>query len=316
MTAGERIKKELGLENLEYVVISRTRLSSYRIYFVWYDTYRTKMPITNWRIRQNPNVAGIFDGDFIAMGKARRPAIIPPMRIESFDGSLAGSLIIPVDLAGDNFIQPKNYSKKVEAIQLKDLNKNKGISDFGKYHLDIRKDVMKSETGQSKLVITELVDNKHVDFVFSAPSTDIYPEDFIYKEAPIENDYTLKKDLQKEYIITIRVLNVVDWLETYPDKTEITRADIKEILDTAFIEVDSSVPAFYWQGGAYWLQQLGGTIYKNPIIAPQFWNRDDLHGDGNFFIDKITQRIFNQIGFYEQQMASALQKALKEQGYL
>ena len=318
MTSGEKIVKALGLEKLQHIAVTRARLSSYRIYFVWFDTYRTNMPITSWRIRQWPNVASILDGVYIDQENPKLPAHTPPMPIERFGGNLSGSLIIPVDLAGDRFIDPKSYSKKHidEKVQLDDLRNNQGISSFGKGHLDIRKDVMKAETGNSKLTITELVDGKHVDFVFASPSTDIYPDDFVHREAPIEDDYDLERNPQKEYLITIRVLDVVGWLETYPDKTEITRKDIKEILDVSFIEIDSSVPAFYWQGGAYWLQQLDGTIYKKPIIAPKFWNRADLHGDGNFFIDKITQRIFNQIGFYEQQMASALQKVLRDGGYL
>ena len=82
------------------------------------------------------------------------------------------------------------------------------------------------------------------------------------------------------------------------------------------IEIDSSVPSWWWQSGAYYLQQLGGTIYKKPIKKPKFWNKPEYHGDGNMLLDKTTQSIINQMAFFRNLMASNLTKKLKEKGVI
>ena len=333
MTTGVELKKALGLSKIRYVKISRAIISARKILFVWYDSYRLNVPVTNHRIKRFPWVSTIVHGTDLAHGSNKKTVFTPPVSIEDFNGAIKGTLIVPVNLAGDHFIDDKQFSKKFEGfigkglnslkefVTLSDLKGNQGISDFGMNFKRQRSRAMGSETGVSKYIGGEIkiIDGKHIDFYFLSESTDIYPDDFIHREAPIENAYDLIRCPSKTYTIVIRILNVLGddgWLSTYPDKTEISVKDMKDILEVSYIQIHSSVPAFYWQGGAYWLQQLDGIIYNRPIIKPKFWNRRDLHGDGNFFIDKITQSILNQIEFYKNQMAVSLTSKLRKDGYL
>ena len=210
----------------------------------------------------------------------------------------------------------KSLKQRFQELQLKDLTKNQGISNMTLRFKKERNKIMGSETYVSKLIECNLLDNGDVDFIFLSEATDKYPPDFKYKDAPIDKGYKLEPNLSKTYTITIRIKNVLEWLSTYPDKTEITPKDIKDILDVSDIEIDSDVPMFYWQGAAYYLQQLDATIYKKSIIAPKFWNQDKYHGDGNAFVDKITQSILNQIAFFRNLMGSMLTKRLRDKGYL
>jgi len=115
MTTGEKLKKNLGLEKLKYVKISRAVLSSYRILFVWYDSYRPTMPITNHRIKKFPWIAHIFHGTDLYHNTNKITVFTPAINIEDYNGAIRGSLIIPVNLAGDRFINKKQFTKIFES---------------------------------------------------------------------------------------------------------------------------------------------------------------------------------------------------------
>ena len=332
MTTGKKLKIELGLENFKNVKVARAIISAYKILFVWYDSFRPNIPITNHKIKQWPWTTMIYHGSNLLKGYNSKTSFAPPIPIENFNGELRNALVIAVDLVGNNWIQPKSFTKKFEkdnkypkiktffnykeCVTMGDLAKNQGSSSMSMKFKKQRNKVMGSETKVSKYIECEVTPEGHVDFKFLSESTDVYPPDFERNSAEIENDYIMSPNPSKTYQITIRVLNVLDWLEAFPDKKEITLKDIKDILDISYIQIDSEVPAFYWQGGAYYLQQLDGTIYDKPIITPTFWNQDKYHGKDNFFIDKITQSIINQVAFYRNQMAVSLTKKLKQLGHL
>jgi hypothetical protein len=208
-----------------------------------------------------------------------------------------------------------------EKVTILDLAKNQGSSPKSMIFKKERNKIMGLETHSSKFIQCSLTKNGAMDFYFLAESTRKYKKGYKRKSANIKNGYRLEPNPSETYQITIRVLDFMAWVNTHPDIKEITPKDIKEILTIANIEIDSEVPAWYWQGGAYNLQRIGGTIYKRFIKKPQKkpnkgWYRDypKGHGDGHFFIDKITQSIVNSIGFYLNLMAQAATKVLKEAG--
>ena len=205
---------------------------------------------------------------------------------------------------------------KLEEITLSDLADDQGASSFSLERQKQRGTANSGETKNTRLWECYLLPEGHVDFVFLAKGTKIYPDDAKFSVADSENNYELTPNETHTYIITLRVLDVKEWLNTYPEKTKITKKDLVDILDVSEIFVDSQVPAWYWQGGAYNLQQLDGTIYKKPIKKPKFWNKDKYHGDSNFFLDKITQRVINQYKFYAQQMAQMLTKKAQEKKWI
>src|SRR5208282_3820450 len=117
ITAGMKLKKELGLEQFRYVRISRAVISSYKILFVFYDSWRTETPITFTRIRRWPGISTILSGTNLEHGDHHKTFFTPPIDITSFNGNLVGSLIIPVNLCGDRFaVMGKQPNVKFEAV--------------------------------------------------------------------------------------------------------------------------------------------------------------------------------------------------------
>jgi hypothetical protein len=216
----------------------------------------------------------------------------------------------------------KKYTPKfseevyLKELQLSDLSSNQGASSFSMNFQKERGRVNGSETRNSFLLECNLIPGGHADFVWLSEGTNKYPDDYKYQVSKRKNNYRLTPDPSHTYTITLRVLNVKDWLSTYPNKTKISKNDILDILEVSDVEIDTDCAAWYWQSGAYSLQQLGGTIRKRKIKAPQFWNNPKYHGDGNFFLDKITQRIINQYKFYSQQMAQMLTSQAKKRKWI
>lgn len=210
----------------------------------------------------------------------------------------------------------KKYKPVLLELQLKDLKNNAGASDFSMRFQKQRGSANGSETKNTRLMECYLLPEGHVDFVFYSYGTDIYDPDFIFHQADRKNRYKLTLNPSHLYELTIRILNVKDWISTYLDKKEITKKDIKDIFDVSEILIDTNIPSWYWQSGAYNLQQIGGTIVKRKIRAPKFWNKPKYHGDSNFFLDKVSQRIINQIEFYSNQMAQMLTNRAKKKKWL
>jgi hypothetical protein len=133
MTAGEILKKNLGLEKLKHVKISRVVTSSYKILQVFYDSYRPSMPITNYRIKNFPFIARVFHGTDLAHNTDRAPIMTPAIDIEDYNGNIKGALIIPTNLAGDRFVDKKQFSKIFESTL------NEKFVDYVKSNLDNKK---------------------------------------------------------------------------------------------------------------------------------------------------------------------------------
>jgi len=216
-----------------------------------------------------------------------------------------------------------------ENVTLPDLMKNRGMSPKSAFFKAERRRKMGNEfPNNSKFIKCSLARTGAMDFYFLAESTRKYKKGHKRKSANIKNGYKLEQNPSELYQITIRVLDFKKWLDVHPDKKQITDKDIIEILMIANVEIDSDVPGWYWQGGTYWLQQLGGTIYKRRVKKPKHWNRPTGkmkkdkwgnqkpptggHGDSRYFLDKITQSIVNSIGRYVKDMARAATDELRK----
>ena len=119
MSNGSELKKSLGLENFKYVKINRAVLSTYKILFVWFDSWRKHMPVTNYRIKNFPWVAHIFAGYNLLKNRDKQTVFTPPMPIEEYSGNISASLVIPVNLAGDRFINKSDFTKIFESVNEK-----------------------------------------------------------------------------------------------------------------------------------------------------------------------------------------------------
>jgi len=221
----------------------------------------------------------------------------------------------------------KYYSNQQESltekVTLPDLMKDRGMSLKSKYFRSERYKIMGQEQGNSKFIECKLTKNHSIDYYFLSESTRKYKKGTKRKNADIHQGYRLSDNPSETYQITIRVLNFLDWISAFPDIKEVTTNILREILRIAQVEMDSSVPSFYWQGAAYNLKAIGGTIYKQSIRKPQNkknkgWARPypKGHGEAGIFLDKISQSICNNIVRYIPDMAKATTKLLKEKRYL
>ena len=336
MRTGEILKKNLGLEDFRYIRICRIVLTAHPMYMVFYDSYRKDMPITVHRIMKFPYVAMMFSGTELQWGLERRPQLTPPMDLEQFNGNLRGAYFIPVNLAGDRFIDRKQFSKVIESkgkelyhvmsmnrvkdddgkliefVTLSDLMQDKGVSDLTMRFKQRRSGEYGAESNIAKLIDLELdEEDKSITFKWlTEPTYFEYPEDYDYQEVDTDTK-ELERNPGKVYELWIKILDFFSWLDTEPDKSEIKSSDMKTIFDVSNVQVWSNDPSFWWQGISYWLTQLDGCIFPNNI-APQRWNAAHLHGDGNAFLNKHMQSLINGIKFWYGPMSQMLTKKLRD----
>ena len=341
MKAGEILIKKFGLEEMKNVKIARVLLSTYRIYYVFYDSHLKNSPITPNRIRKSRRVASIFSGGQFTNKNSdsiiRYTPMAPPFSIREFGGDLgANTLIIAIDLAGDRFVNDRGFTNKIsesldkeckikvlhnnklEELTVYDLIKNQGLSNFTKYYKMERGRVMGSETRSTKLI--DLTTNKREDWIqfdFLSEATEKYASGHKYTEVDPDG-FRIIPNRSKTYTFSIRILNFYEWLGVFDIDEEVTVKDLKDILDVADIQIWDSSVAFNYQGMNYYLSQANASIH--PInIPPTKWNNyknkytGETHG-GQQRLTKMGQLIVNQFLFYRNLMVAKINKVLKDEG--
>jgi hypothetical protein len=348
MTHGEILKRNLGLETFKYVKINRAVISSYKILFVWFDSYRKTMPVTNYRIKSFPWVAHIFHGTELFHGTDRQTTFTPPIDIEDYNGQIRGSLVVPVNLAGDRFISKGDFSKVFESIEketeeikpllqfnqtllefvtLYDLADKGNISDFTMTWRKDRNRVMGQENTTAKLIDCFIDEaDKSVTFAFLTEATELGGKD---PNDNIDSDYRfysspkgeidpetleLKRNRSRTYEIQIKILDFFDWLDVFEGE-KVTQKEMKEILEVSNVQIFNTSPSFQLQGINYWISQIDGSIYPEGR-KPQRWNAPNLHGDSGAFLDKHTYGLLRQIKFWINPMASMLNKKLNDRNLI
>jgi hypothetical protein len=336
MTTGELIRKNLGLETIPNARISRALGTPIKILFVWFDSYRSNMPVTAHRIRKFPWVSTMFVGKDLERGKTRA-LFTPLVDLDTYNGTLTNALVIPVNLSGDRFMRPNQFSKKFESIEKNNDEKSEffigsqllqefvtlgDLADPGNissHTMTFRRDrsaKMGGENTQAKLVdivLSEADGSLTIQFMTKVTP---YPEepDHDYGWAdPDDNWRILSNNRLQKYEIQIKVLDFFEWLKTHPEGQPVTRKDVKEMLEVSNVQISSTSPSFNWQGFAYWLTQVDGSIYPQNI-KPKFW--DEFHGDGTAFLDKHTYGLLRQMGFFLNPISSMLTKKLRDRGYI
>jgi len=344
MTTGKLLKTQLGLDNLDEVRIVRFVISSYKVLGVFFDSYRDFL-VTKHRISKFPRVATIFSGTDLLHGDKHYTTMTPPMDIEDYDGNVKGALVIPVDLAGDRFINDKEYTKKFERVEKKTINRPlihypKGTlkeislydladagnaSDFTQTWRKDRNRVMGAENITAKLVdcvINEAEGSVTFQFLTSAtelgakaPNDNIGSSYRFYSTDKMEVDpssLSLNRNRAKVYEIQVKILGALEWIEAFEGES-IGQKEMKEILEVSDVQVFSTSPSFQFQGFNYWLTQLDASMYPESR-RPQRW--DAFHGDGEAFLDKHLYGLMRQIKFFINQMAAMLSKKLKSRGLI
>jgi len=213
-----------------------------------------------------------------------------------------------------------------ESLRLSDLKKNVGMSDLTKGFANRRKSLVNSvvkdgkkkysPTGTDKLIECEIDETaNHITFIWLTevtPDVELYGKDYEYGEVSIEGSKSLTRNKSKTYELKIRIMDFFSWLDTYPDKTEITRKDMKDILDVSDIKLSSNDPSFQFQGINYKLTQFDASIY--PENRPdKVWGK--RHNDDNL-LTKHLNSILANIEFWKNPMSNMLTKKLKQRGLL
>jgi hypothetical protein len=322
MTTGQELKEKLGLSHLKYVSFIRLIETSQRILIIFYDSRRVGIPLTKQRIFRSNKVFVYRRFPFL-----KNSFITPLIPIEDYNGPVQDLLISAIDLSGlygdskNQVTEKYQFSGKLlqEFLTLKDLQNTSAVSSFTKRTRKERNEVMKTENYTAKLIDVELNEKEnYVTFGFLTEATEpIYPDDFIFGETNPEDNFEIDRNESKTYEMYIKILDFFTWLrDTRPeDAGDITRKDIKEVLEVSNIQLFSTSPSWHWQGINFWLSQLDGSIYPTDI-EPKFWNREDLHGNDGAFLDKHLAGLLNQISFFLNPMASMLTKRLRDNNLL
>lgn len=297
MTSGEKLKLNLGLSNVKSR-ISRVINLPFKTYYIWYDTARPGSSLHWSKIMGTQKVSTLKTGD------GKELLFTPLVDIEDFNGSITNSYFILVDIAGKRLINPD----LLESVTLDDLKNS--MSDLT---LKFRKDRNKTTGTENRVSKLIQVDYRNGNLMFrwltEPTENEADPNRDIYNIDKIGN---LSIDKSKTYELDIEILDFSQWLDTYPEGYVITSKDIKDILDVAFVKVWSSSPSFWWQGMAFRLTQLDGSIYPCKI-PDKFWGK--LHGKESL-VDKHLGGLINQISFWANPMASMATKFLKSKGLL
>ena len=329
-TAGQKLQRRFGLENLTHIGITRVLRVPIRTYIILYDSHRPTLPITYHRAFGSEHIASVHSHPIAPMRNT------PVTDLLDFNGRIRNSIFFLMDLSGQmgdekykatiqqeskppkNRFYPLFAGRLSEVVTLSDLRDTGNVSAKTQQFRRRRNSLMGAENRTLKLIDTVLDEGSGaVTFQFLTEVTEddeLYGDDYEYNEVD-PSSLNLRRNTSKTYELQIKVLDFFDWLETRPDEDEsaITRAEVKEILDSANVQVFSTSPSFQFQGFNYWLSQVGGSIHPTSI-EPQFWNT--IHGDGDAFVDKHLFGALRSLSFFREQMASQLTKKLKDRGLL
>lgn len=197
-----------------------------------------------------------------------------------------------------------------EELRLSDLRKSAAVSPFTKDYKNETDKLMGAPTTHTKLKSMRVNKKKdYVIFVWKTKRTPKYDNKKMMDVDP-KNNFILKP--AKFYTIEIKILDFFKLLKTKPDEN-FTNADIEEVINTANIQLWSSVPAFQFQGMNYNMTLFDASIYPENR-PPKVWN--DLvsqygktHNEYQL-LDKHSAGLINSIKFYIPQMRMMLKKYL------
>ncbi len=340
MTTGEYLIDKLGLKNFTTPRICRIIDGAYRTFIIYVDSTSPQTLITRNRINLWMPKVGVYKFPFDDKGGVlpdRRVPTLPLMDLKDFNGNLAPGNFILVDLGGrfghqTNFV----WEGKIlfsgeglnEEVYLKDFDKY-GMSDLTATFRADRNASGQQEVKTAKLIQCDLTPEGSAIFSWLTeptklaspvlPGGQIPPNHQKYdaKHKPMEVDpktFELIPNPSRTYTLQIEVVDLLKWVDTYPDKTEIGPEDFKDILSVCSIRLWNSSPSWHWQGMNANLTRLDGAIHPTDIM-PKVWNQPDRHGDV-YWLDKHTSGLLANIAYWKNNMASMLTKKLRDEGYL
>ena len=208
----------------------------------------------------------------------------------------------------------KDKGKIEEKLSYNDIIDRVFYTGNDNWHLkkfyDLRKEYNGKDVKNVKLIATNISDEGYCDILFAVEAT----KDGTKKKELVGANGEMRDNPTNEYEVTIRINDFWDLIEEFglETKGDFTKADVVALVQLSQdIKIDSTDPSWWYQGLCFWCSQDDGAI--NPCtIAPKFWDKFRP----NVKVSKIIEAVLRQFGFFTQQIAMSIKRALKEEGYL
>ena len=208
----------------------------------------------------------------------------------------------------------KSEGKIEEKLSYNDIIDRVFYTGNDNWHLkkfyDLRKEYNGKDVKNVKLIATDISDEGYCDILFAVEAT----KDGTKKKELVGANGKMRDNPTNEYQVTIRINDFWDLIEEFglETKGDFTKADVVALVQLSQdIKIDSTDPSWWYQGLCFWCSQDDGAI--NPCtIAPKFWDKFRP----NVKVSKIIEAVLRQFGFFTQQIAMSIKRALKEEGYL
>lgn len=208
----------------------------------------------------------------------------------------------------------KDKGKIEEKLSYNDIIDRVFYTGNDNWHLkkfyDLRKEYNGKDVKNVKLIATDISDEGYCDILFAVEAT----KDGTKKKELVGANGKMIDNPTNEYEVTIRINDFWDLIEEFglETKGDFTKADVVALVQLSQdIKLSSNDASFWWQGLSYWLT-LDDASLMPCYIAPKFWDKFRP----NVKVSKIIEAVLRQFGFFTQQIAMSIKRALIQQGYL
>jgi hypothetical protein len=208
----------------------------------------------------------------------------------------------------------KEEGKIEEKLSYNDIIDRVFYTGNDNWHLkkfyDLRKEYNGKDVKNVKLIATDISDEGYCDILFAVEAT----KDGTKKKELVGANGEMRDNPTNEYQVTIRINDFWDLIEEFglETKGDFTKADVVALVQLSQdIKLSSNDASFWWQGLSYWLT-LDDASLMPCYIAPKFWDKFRP----NVKVSKIIEAVLRQFGFFTQQIAMSITRALIQQGFL
>lgn len=177
---------------------------------------------------------------------------------------------------------------------------------------DLKRKYNGKDVSNIKVITADISDEGYCDILFSVKAT----KDGKKKKELVGENGELRDNISDEYEVILRINDFWDLIDKFglETKGDFTKADVVALIQLSQdIKIKDSTPSFWWMGTSWYLSQDNASLMPCDI-PPKFWNRDDLRP--NVKVSKSVEGVLKNLGFFTQQIAMSIKRALKEEGYL
>lgn len=177
---------------------------------------------------------------------------------------------------------------------------------------DLKRKYNGKDVSNIKVITADISDEGYCDILFSVKAT----KDGKKKKELVGENGELRDNISDEYEVILRINDFWDLIDEFglETKGDFTKADVVALIQLSQdIKIKDSTPSFWWMGTSWYLSQDNASLMPCDI-PPKFWNRDDLRP--NVKVSKSVEGVLKNLGFFTQQIAMSIKRALKEEGYL